>query len=146
MTTYRVRRFNLYTLYVILSAMSLIGGLPAISDLLSALMHGTKLEWFSAVWLLFLGFLWYQVVFKPFEVTLTDDQHLNFRGLLSTKSIPIMGITSIKRVTGRYASNQFKHTQGLIVMLDPIENVEGLISKVMSVNPNIQVDGYARTG
>jgi hypothetical protein len=57
-----------------------------------------------------------------------------------------MGITSIKRVTGRHPSNQFKHAQGVIVMPDPIENVEGLISKVVSVNPNIQVDGYARTG
>jgi hypothetical protein len=57
-----------------------------------------------------------------------------------------MGITSIKRVTGRHPSNQFKHAQGVIVMPDPIENVEGLISKVVSVNPNIQVDGYARAG
>jgi hypothetical protein len=113
---------------------TLLGGPGALYALV------TRQDWFFAVWVGGLAFIWYQVLRTAYAVTLDGDV-CRFRGLVRRTNVPVQQIESLRasRMGGNVVT--LRHRDGKILILQPIAEFHDFVSRLKKLNPAVELRG-----
>jgi hypothetical protein len=95
--------------------------------------------WGAVAWLA------YEFLKTPFEITLANDNALEFRGVLGRTKLRLSDIESIKwqPIDGGFftlgESVEFRHSRGAILFDQSMDKMDELVATLKSLNPAIDV-------
>ena len=140
MKVYKLVKPVLVLLWAILIFMAGIGVVVAVQGFTAA-GAPPELKGISLLWLGIVLWIWYVYLKIPFEITLRDDNLLQFKSVIKTTVVAPGDIVSIKGTPLSLGFINVRHPGGTIRLLCQITGLYELIHTVKSLNPAMEIKG-----
>jgi len=129
-----------FLLWAILIFLAVIG-VGVVVRIFATAASPPELKWLSLPWLAILLWIWYVYLKIPFEITLRDDNLLEFKSVIKTTVVAPWDLVSIKGAPLSLGFINVKHRGGTIRLICQMTGLYELIYTVKSLNPEVEIKG-----
>ena len=97
-------------------------------------------DWFYALWLGVLAFIWYQVLRTAFAIRV-EGERCEFRALARRTVVPGRQIESVRASWMGGNVVTVRHRDGKVLLLQPMEGFHEFLAWLKAVNPAVELRG-----